>query len=34
MNITILDGNVMNMSLIIDEGNHGDIDADNSACHG
>ena len=34
MNRTILDGNVMNMSLIIMEGNYGAIDADDSSCHG
>ena len=30
----ILDGNVMNMSLIIMEGKYGAIDADDPPCHG
>ena len=34
INWDILDGNVMNMSLIIMEGKYGAIDADNSSCHG
>ena len=34
MNQNILDGNFMNMPLIIMEGNYGDIDADNSTFHG
>ena len=34
INQTILDGNVMNMSLIITEGNYGAIDSDDSTCHG
>ena len=34
MNGTILDGNVMNMSLIIIEVNYGAIDADDYTCHG
>ena len=34
INITILDGNFMNMSLIITEINYDDIDANDSACHG
>ena len=34
MNITIIEGNVMNVSLIITKGNYGAIDADNSSCHG
>ena len=34
MNQTIIDGNVMNMSLIIIEGNYGAIDADDSTCYG
>ena len=34
MNRNILDGNFMNVSLIITEGNYGDIYADYSACHG
>ena len=33
-NQTILDGIVMNMSLIIMEGNYIDIDADDFTCHG
>ena len=33
-NITILDGIVMNMSLIIMEGKYGAIDTENSSCHG
>ena len=32
MNRTILDGNVVNMSLIIIEGNDGAINADDSKC--
>ena len=34
INITILDGNVMNIYLIITEGKYGAIDADNSSCCG
>ena len=34
INQTILDDNVMNMYLIIMEGKYGDIDADDSSCHG
>ena len=34
INITILDGNVMNMSLIITKGDYGSIDADDYSCHG
>ena len=34
MNRTIIEGNVMNMSLIITKGNYGAIDADNSSCNG
>ena len=34
INQTILDGNVMNMSLIIKKVNYGAIDTDDSACHG
>ena len=34
INQTILDDNVMNIYLIILEGNFGDIDADDSTCHG
>ena len=34
INITILDGNVMKISLIITEVNYGDIDDNDSACHG
>ena len=34
INWTIIDGNMMNMSLIIMEGKYGAIDADNSSCHG
>ena len=34
INKTILDGNVMNMYLIIMEGNYGAIDADDSLYHG
>ena len=34
MNLTILDGNTISMSLIIMEGNYGAIDDDDSACHG
>ena len=34
INRTILDGNFMNMSLIIMEGCYGAIDADNSSCNG
>ena len=33
INLTILDENVMNMSLIIMEGKYGAIDTDDSACH-
>ena len=32
MNWTIIDGNVMNMSLV--EGCYGNIDSDDSTCHG
>ena len=34
MNRTIIEGNFMNVSLIITKGNYGAIDADNSSCHG
>ena len=34
INRTILDGNVMNMSLIITEGKYGAIDTDDYSCHG
>ena len=34
MNGTILDGNVMNMSLIIIEGDYDDINDDDSTWHG
>ena len=34
MNITIIEGNVMNVSFIITKGNYGAIDAENSSCHG
>ena len=34
INKTILDGNVMNMYLIIMEGNYGAIDADDFLYHG
>ena len=34
INQTILDGNVMNMYLIITEGKYGAIDTDDSSCHG
>ena len=34
MNRTRIEGNVMNMSLIITKGNYGAIDADNSSCNG
>ena len=34
MNQTILDDNVMNMSLIITEGKYGAIDAYDSSCNG
>ena len=34
INQNILDVNVMNMSLIVMEGNYGDIYSDNSSCHG
>ena len=33
INQTILDGNVMNTSLIIIEGDYGAIDDDDSTCH-
>ena len=33
MNRNILDGNVVNMPLIIIGGKYGDIDADDSSCH-
>ena len=34
INWYILDGNVMNMSLIIMEEKYGDIDTNDSSCHG
>ena len=34
INRTILDGNIMNIFLIITEENYGDIDDDYYACHG
>ena len=34
INITILDGNVMNVYLIVMEGNYGSIDADDCLWHG
>ena len=34
INQNIIDGNMMNMSLILMEGNYGDIDADVSSYHG
>ena len=34
INRTILDGNVMNMYLVIMEGKFGAIDTDDSSCHG
>ena len=34
INRTIIDGNLMNMSLIIMEVNYGAIDADDYSCHG
>ena len=34
INRTILDGNVMNMSLIIIEGKYGAIDTGDFLCHG
>ena len=34
INITLLDGHFMNISLIITELNYGTIDADDFACHG
>ena len=34
INRTILDGNVMKMSLIITEVNYDAVDADDSACNG
>ena len=34
MNITIIEGNVMKVSLIITKVNYRAIDADNSSCHG
>ena len=34
MNINIIEGNVMNLSLIITKGNYSTIDADNSSCRG
>ena len=34
INWTILDGTVMNMSLIIMEVKYGSIDTDDSSCHG
>ena len=33
-NRTIIDGNVTKMPLIISKGNLGDIDADDTSCHG
>ena len=30
----VIDGNTMNMSLIIMEGKYGAIDTDDSSCHG
>ena len=33
MNQTIINGNVMKISLIITEGNYGAIDGDDSTCH-
>ena len=34
INQTMVDGNVMNMSLIIMEGKYGTIYTDDSSCHG
>ena len=34
INQNIIDGNVMNISLIVIEVNYGDIDADDYICHG
>ena len=34
INITILDVNIMNMPVINMDGNYGDIDDDDSTCHG
>ena len=34
INQTIIDGNVMNMSLIVTEVKYGAIDNDDSSCHG
>ena len=34
INQTIIDGNVMNMYLIIMEGKYGAIDTNDSSCHG
>ena len=34
INLTIIDGNVMNMFYIILEGKYGAIDTDDSSCHG
>ena len=34
INRMILDGNVMNMSLVITKGKYGDIDTDDYSCHG
>ena len=34
INQNIIGGNVLNMYLIIMEGNYGAIDADDSSCHG
>ena len=34
INITIIDGNFTNISLIIYKVNYGDIDADDNSCHG
>ena len=33
-NRNIIDGNVINMSLVVMEGNYGAIDADDSSLHG
>ena len=34
INLAIIDGNVINVSLINAEGKYGAIDADDSSCHG
>ena len=34
MNLKILDDNAMNMALVIMEGKYGDIDTNDSTCHG